>query len=752
MKLVKGRRKASPPGRSGIDRLHDDALHLVLEQLFPYDLDDLLMVSRVCRRLYLEAVPWIYRHVKIDFSMRSHIRLLSRLAQGGTEIPRYIRMVRILPTNEWDTQELANLYTFFSKLTHLEELLWNNVASIPPFLLAILCVKLPKARLNLQASALGTLPLFRGFDNHLAMHQLTRFSLFRLDLTVSLLEFKIHLVNLIVGSPALSTFDIVIDSMEASADCPNLTYSMLRRKLPQLKRLRLSAPEPIFRPEELALWGLQAGWDELKYLTLGCESELAVFIGMVPKLHCLKLAPRYFRNSQLLEQDLDTELGAPLGPVQKLEYSARVGDVNGLVPWYLLKKMSDTVEELDIAHFAFSGRSPEFDPPTEDDVRRIRALCPYLHTLALDVRFDKGNIRQHVLDELALFEDPITLKIYLHRPNMKDRNWSRSDALDCYFAWKSMIKVRRARNLPITSTRRVDFKVVRPWEKLEEEYMDVDFFCQLEEGSDRHGEVYFPYATSTYHCTPERQNLMSQLSADGLKKLRKQLYKQKAGRFLMRRSREVMKTNVTLEAVEKQRQRNEYNKRAEAAFGTGFTLYDKCACSWTLDVNYARCSHAEIQDLFPPQCPSRMKRKHEREELCTWCRTGDRSLGLSSGGSEDGESGDESDEDENDLGRRETENGVGAQCPADIGRIDVGSSGGEGKGGIIWAEIKWSEDGDEKNDTKDPGMARVGRPGSKAVTPIQSPHRKGSCTYMALKRRLSSIAASTKHTKKPRCR
>jgi hypothetical protein len=406
------------------------------------------------------------------------------------------------------------------------------------------------------------------------MRQLTDLALYKVALTVHPVEFKIYLVNLIVNCPALKNFDIVSNDLGGIAECPDLTHYMLGSTLPRLKKLRLLTPEPVFKVEELALWGLQGGWNELEDLNLDYESELVLFIGMVPKLKSLTLSPRHAASVQLLERYLNTHPSTPLGPLRKLDYTTYVTDVGGLIPWYILQKISKTVVELDTSHYVFDDGSPDFKPPTADDIRRLRALCPRLQTLAIDARFDKGKLCPNLLSELALLVEPFTLKFYLHRPNMKDRDWSWFDGLDCWTIWKTILKCRRMRGQPTTTRSKVEFKLVRPWAKFKEGWTNPDFECCYEKDSDRRGKFWFTLPVS---CNPsaDRQNALGKLSADKLTQLRNKSYVQKGVRLGLWWSREVMKKNAALERVNLQRQRNEYNKRAEEAFGPNAMLYDK---------------------------------------------------------------------------------------------------------------------------------------------------------------------------------
>ncbi|KAH7118993.1 hypothetical protein B0J11DRAFT_509086 [Dendryphion nanum] len=68
------------------------------------------------------------------------------------------------------------------------------------------------------------------------------------------------------------------------------------------------------------------------------------------------------------------------------------------------------------------------------------------------------------------------------------------------------------------------------------------------------------------------------------------------------------------------------------------------SCAWILHITYPHCSHALQYAYDPPQCPRRMKRRHVNEEVCEWCRTGDRSVrvdGEGSGSDSDSDNGKE---------------------------------------------------------------------------------------------------------------
>src|SRR5438034_6433984 len=82
------RQTQSPPA---FEKLHDDVLDLILEQVYLKDRKDLRKTCRVSRRLYLHSVPWLYRHIKIGFARDSHIQLLQRLVRDDSKLLAKIR-------------------------------------------------------------------------------------------------------------------------------------------------------------------------------------------------------------------------------------------------------------------------------------------------------------------------------------------------------------------------------------------------------------------------------------------------------------------------------------------------------------------------------------------------------------------------------------------------------------------------------------------------------------------------------------
>ena len=252
------------------------------------------------------------------------------------------------------------------------------------------------------------------------------------------------------------------------------------------------------------------------------------------------------------------------------------------MPWSILEKTATTIKKLEMRHCETDHLSKYFCPPTAQDIRRVRSLCPNLEQLTTDIRFDSYRIDCDLLSELAQFDTPIRIKLYAHCSWIQD---CKLDWFFCYEEFKKLINIRRQKHLPITEDLVVEFKRVRSYEKLKE--MNIDADVSFLKKSYRHitSIKHHHDSRNWFTCTIEQQNNYAKCSPGTLTHVRNKLLMERICRLALgvklrkdtlsggraHRARELLK------GVRKQQERNEYNRRALRAFGPDTTLFDQ----WT---------------------------------------------------------------------------------------------------------------------------------------------------------------------------
>lgn len=91
---------------------------------------DLSRLCRVSKQMYYICVPWIYRSAVFDFSGMG-TTLLQRLADGFSELPRYVRSVRLNNCRKARTGDWAKLAESVLRLARLERFSWDSYADLP---------------------------------------------------------------------------------------------------------------------------------------------------------------------------------------------------------------------------------------------------------------------------------------------------------------------------------------------------------------------------------------------------------------------------------------------------------------------------------------------------------------------------------------------------------------------------------------------------------------------------------------------
>jgi hypothetical protein len=89
---------------------------------------NLCLASRV---LYLNCIPWIYRHVDINFFDPESYILLRRLCYASSKVPTYVRSITLKNCEQASMDQWVLFVQTLSHFARLENIRWDSQASIP---------------------------------------------------------------------------------------------------------------------------------------------------------------------------------------------------------------------------------------------------------------------------------------------------------------------------------------------------------------------------------------------------------------------------------------------------------------------------------------------------------------------------------------------------------------------------------------------------------------------------------------------
>ncbi|KAF2799424.1 hypothetical protein K505DRAFT_370963 [Melanomma pulvis-pyrius CBS 109.77] len=586
------------PRPTSFEKLDDDVLHLVFEQVFLVNPADLPHTCLVSRKFYLLSVPWLYRNVKIDFSRHAHRHLLLRLLREDSRLPAKIRE---LDLNNADAAALLDLYSVFSRLTNLKSLTWTGSIQIPLFVLKIVSTKFPRAQISIKAT--------QGYHNwrgnvaildpvipvnvlrHVASRQLTSFTLCPSHKGKYYEDFKLDLVLMLIHNPALTRFEIRdIFNGSGSQTFADMLPIMRGSPLPQPKNFTLLTALDIFTTQELTLWGNKKGWNNLEELEMYDAQYLLGFIGQIPRLVTLWIPAETAWDPNDIEACLcnHNTKSSPLGTIRCIEFRARPINSDDLIPWPILRRISRTITYLNVARYSYGEQAPTIPAPNAENIRALRHMCPRLDHLFLDITIEKETWPFALLSELALFGGPMILTLYLHQPNQENL-WHFVTSYNCRKAFHHMVEARRLSNRSVNNSFKVDFKIVRPWKEMEGLFYSPDFsFWKNSSGYTKSKslltlrKIKKPDPQEFHNVTIAELEKRSRLQLfKGLRHKSQSLVKYYAGgrtavcdQELQLQRREWI---INRKAMEKEMCLRKSRARAEATFGSDATLFDMWA-------------------------------------------------------------------------------------------------------------------------------------------------------------------------------
>jgi len=466
-----------------INKLCDELQSLIFKEVFLNNPEDLLQICLVSRKFYMLSTPWLYRGVRIDFSKATGVQLLARLARPGSKLPAQVRTLSLSHTEYATRMQIKQLCDISSNLNKLEILYWDGFVNVPYALLNAVNASSRQVRLSISATqiyrnALLGIPHPKiSILRHNAMRLLTSFAFQPSSISQFYPDFKLDLIHMLSMSSALKTLAIEDGGVFGRKFYSDALPLIRQTQLPQLETLHLLTDVVIFTRQELGAWGRQGGWLNLKTLHLYDGDLLPAFFGRVPQLEALYYYDRDDWDSTHAETYLDALPGSPLGNVRTLVYQ-KFAYGNDLITWWMLKRVSTTLTRLDISHQC--DGSFDLHAPKSDDIRRLQELCGHLQFLQLDVMILNDRWPMELLSQLALFGQPIKLRLCLHQPFSEDM-WDFPKASRCGNAFNEMVKVRKLGNLPILPSANdslardklpancfsLEIKIVRPLDEME---------------------------------------------------------------------------------------------------------------------------------------------------------------------------------------------------------------------------------------------------------------------------------------------
>ncbi|KAF1834300.1 hypothetical protein BDW02DRAFT_598307 [Decorospora gaudefroyi] len=468
----------------GFERLINDVLTLILEQVT--STQDLRSLSLVSRRLYLHTVPILYRKIDLDLSRSSHHSLLRQLARRKSLRPSLIRRLSVKSLNGDHADAARDLCALFLKLSYFHELSWNSVLAAPRTILDTLTTRFPRARLLLTVtdnfSKWQSNPMsWEGLNmtrilQHPACLLLTHFHFAPGKAGRFPSTFKVDLIRMLTRNRVLKSL-CVYAVFDMTVGFPDMSEFLQQQCLPKLENLQLHVfHDMLFTSRELAYWGSRGGWENLTSLSLYQVPQLLPFLGRAPKLRKLQIFSLIYDDMDLIDHHMAHEVGTnsffpSLDELRFIPHSIPeyVPHQRAVAPWAILKRAPQlTVLDISRQHLPDGVVGISLATPTVSEIQQIRRYCPGLTKLRLNVRLI-GNVAKwphHILRELAAFQQPIELGLFLHQVEPRGATITNDRGSFSLALWY-VNRERKRLHLSCKEPFSVGFRIVRPWKKMQ---------------------------------------------------------------------------------------------------------------------------------------------------------------------------------------------------------------------------------------------------------------------------------------------
>ncbi|KAI5380082.1 hypothetical protein J4E82_001155 [Alternaria postmessia] len=422
-----------------------------------------------------------------------------------------------------------------------------------------------------------------------------------------------------MGDPVLEFLQL--EANEVIDNHSNSTVDLMKgHVLPKLRVLGLFVGNsPIFTQDELLFWGDQAGWESLTFLGLYHTQSFIPFVGRTPNLEELWLLPLEGEDTTGLDSHLaGFKDSYPFPALRQLKARSPWRDIalsqqnDRVIPWYLINRLSpEHLTSLDLSRSSHRDQDVT-DVPQAEDIARVRAICPNLQDLRLDmiIPWSHEPFPRDIAKELTAFTKPISLTIYLHvtrHPHLGTEALYLWIARGLRWCFRSSFKIARC-FLKERESQRIHgqprFSVNIIWANdvfAENDSIRSAHFhiCTVETHQDvsrSHNEILFKHATSNKD--------IEKMSLDQLK----DRTKPRLGNIVGGRARYLREI----------RRRENLDDVGTGAYEIDATLYDILTASDpVLQSKTSRCTNV----LHPTRCPNRMKRRRVSDQgECRMCQ------------------------------------------------------------------------------------------------------------------------------------
>lgn len=473
-----------------IEKLVDDLLCPIIEQVD--ETQDLLNLCLVSRRFYLRVISPLYRVVRLNLLRASHRQLLRRLNHPQSYLPERIRCLRVMNTDFMTEDQKADVCVLLRNSKNLRMFKWIGTLDMPRSILDILQTQLPKAKIEIKDSSGGSnspdddvnqpgprQPYeFLTYSPH---PQLTRLQFEPCSEAQYYPTFKLDFIKMLQNTPTLSHLEV---HCLYAPDYPEYIQHFRDVELPKLTFFSLQSwGNSLFTLRELMSWQLQGGWQNLIALRLRDMELLLAFLGQTPNLEILCLLPVIYEDMGRIEEALkDADTSSLFPKLRKFTYRNDELDRppgHDLFPFSLLQFMPHIINlDLFQDHFSTSEAYPKVDTLTAQNIQDIRKWCPNIEDLGIDVQLlgPYAKWPHDILNELASFEKPTTLTLYLHRLDTKRAKLLKG-RVDYFIVSRCIRKKRQRLNLPWLDSFEIQFKLVQPYRADWRPYEMLDYWA-----------------------------------------------------------------------------------------------------------------------------------------------------------------------------------------------------------------------------------------------------------------------------------
>lgn len=355
---------------------------------------NLLSVALVSRRIYMIAMPLIYKSIRIDISEYTYSSsyassrecinrpvstLVVRLA-AGPSVRAMVRSIHVFSRTVVHPNTLALLQSMVPNLSQLESFSWDVDGSFPAAFLEPLRQRWPKSHLHIRTNFYKCNIAKDWISLKLEPHMLCSLQVCMPDGAFRggekrALAAKKNLFWVLKNCPGLQSLT-TYPQEGYNAGSSGLWYDMkLEDPLPQLSDL--SVTDKTFETEDLVYWGAKGGWLRLERLTICNHRLLDGLHGCEESLRSINLinAGEGYEDSLLQICSRTTMLT-----------ELKVRDLPVQFPLSALEICGPSLKSLAI-HFS-GGRASHWDSMQQISLHRLlsaQRCCPGLTNLAVNL-------------------------------------------------------------------------------------------------------------------------------------------------------------------------------------------------------------------------------------------------------------------------------------------------------------------------------------------------------------------------------